>query len=171
MVKSVGSISQVPDVPCAESVVAVKPMRFTCSPEVSIKPPLPLTPVACAERWPEMVTWPDISAVLAPPIRWMLPPSPVAESALMLPDILMTLRTAPFTTAACNCTLPPLTTIVPELSTRAEFPVTSALGTATCMKFPPLRSSATCSPEPIASRPKGTVIVPELPTAPPSNAT
>ena len=53
----------------------------------------------------------------------------------------------------------------------ASSPVTNAVGTATCRKLPPFRSSAICSPEPIPSLPSGTLIVPELRTAPPSRAT
>ena len=160
-----GSITHCPVLPLLAVVSTRMPLRSTACPDVSTKPPFPAAPPPRALSVPLTVTSPP-----SPPSSLMLPPSATALSALITPDMLMTLRTASLTVAASNRTLPPLAVMVPLLSISAPLPVISAVGTATWRKLPPLRSSAMRSPDPIPILPSGTMIVPLLDTAPPSNA-
>ena len=165
ILRSDGSMIQLPALPLAAIVLTVAPAKLTFAPLVSTMPPLPPAPVARALSVPLAVTVPP-----SPPSRRITPPSDMALSALIAPDILMTLRTMLRAVAADSVTLPPEALIVPLLLTSAP-PTSSLVGTATWRKLPPLRSSAIRSPEPSPTLPSGTVICPALATAPPSSAT
>ena len=169
IVRSVGSISQVPVLPCAAVVSMAKPLKSTVSPDVSMRPPLPLAPSARAERLAVPVTlWPS---------TLMLPASPLALSTLMLPPRSM-LPLVPLTL----CALIPagrLTTL--RTASRAAAPLISAAlpsvesnapaGSATWRKPSPSRSRVAVVPAPITTLPAGTTMRPLLLTWPASSPT
>ncbi len=101
----------------------------------------------------------------------MLPPSPVAESALSVPGTLMIFLTALARLDADRTMRPPGAVMLPETSISAPAVCGLDVGTATCMKPSPLRSSVICSPEPRPIFPYGTEIEPLFATWPPKRAT
>src|SRR3546814_13994879 len=78
----------------------------------------------------------------------MEPLWPEIERACTVPEMLTALRAASRAVAAEMITLPPLALIVPEFLTSASSPP-ALVGTATCKKPSPEKSSAACSPEQI----------------------
>ena len=91
MVKSVGSINQVPTVPLGASVLSLAPScTETCEADVSMKPPLPPSAPPCARQVPSTVIVLAVfdrsaMAVMSPP----LPALAAAASASTVPVLTM----------------------------------------------------------------------------------
>ena len=99
----------------------------------------------------------------------MAPDLPETVRASTTPDMLTAWRAASRTAAALSSTVPPSALIKPELLTSALLP-SALVGTETCRKPSPERSSVAFSPEPSPTLPSGTLIEPALSTLPPISA-
>jgi hypothetical protein len=134
---------------------------------------LPAATILPAPALPATLTLPLTSTVPpGPPPSTIDPLCPDTERACNEPDTLTASRTACFTVAALRSMVPPFARILPETSTSAwPFGATALVGTATCRKPSPYRSSVACSPEPSATFPSGTLMVPAFDTEPPNSAT
>ena len=168
-VRSVGSTSQVPVVPLAARVSTLTPVKSIVLPDVSINPPLPLVPVARADKCP--------LAVVLSPMTMIDPALPLALSTVMLPPSLTTpllaetLRASTlsgrFTTlrTALRAASPLTAACVPSVETSADG------GSATCRKLPPFKSSVAWLTAPMTTLPMGAAIRPFDMTLPPSSPT
>ena len=83
--------------------------------------------------------------------------------------MLIAFRAASRAVAADMMMLPPFAFILPLFWIRAVVPP-AVVGTPTCRKPSPEKSSVATSPEPIATLPRGTLMYPELATVPPMSA-
>ena len=164
MVKSVGSISQVPALPRGAAVVIfTSSVILTWAALVSIKPPL--SPFgALASSVPLTFTVPDIM----PPSRTMVPFCPCNACASITPVLLTTLASSASLAPAFIKTLPPSARIRPPFSAR----LLSMLW-PTCMFTRLLfwKVRVVLLPAPSATVPNGAVMLPWLLTVLLSSAT
>ena len=164
IVKSIGSISQVPVLPVGAVVVTRVPSTiFTVEAEVSIKPPLPPS-LALASSVPPTLTVP----ATIPASRMMMPSWFSTVCASITPVLLTTLASSASFAPALIKTMPPSARISPPFSTKLSSTLWSI-----CMltSLLPLKLSVTALPAPNATVPNGAVIVPWLLTVLPSRAT
>ena len=153
---SVGSTNHVPVVPPAAEVFTDNPVKSTVRPDVSTNPPLPVTPVARADKIPLAVT--------LSPSAIMLPASLLALSTLIVPPSL-TLPLLPDTLRASilagkltisRTALRASVTLAAAI--RPSVDIAALAGSATCKKPPPCRSSVVCVAAPITTLPAGAAI-------------
>ncbi|GJE69009.1 hypothetical protein CHKEEEPN_0532 [Methylorubrum podarium] len=138
-----------------------RPVTVTAPPVPAV--PLPSVPLPVASSRPETATAPSL------PESVMLPLRPATLRASIVPDRFTAWRAMSRAAAAVRITEPPSAEIVPEERTRAPRPA-AFVGTATCRKPSPERSSVARSPEPRPTLPIGTLIVPAFETWPPISA-
>ena len=164
IVKSTGSISQVPASPDAAAVVTMAvSATLTLAAEVSMKPPLPPTG-ALASSVPATLTVP----ALMPAIREMTPSWLSTVCASITPVLFTTLASNSFFAPAFIRTVPPSARISPPFSARLFSVLWS---TCICTRELPLKVSVTALPAPSATVPSCALIVPWLETVLPNSAT
>ncbi|OEZ92904.1 hypothetical protein JAB9_45130 [Janthinobacterium sp. HH107] len=164
ILKSVGSISQVPARPLLDAVVTFSASSiFTCAAEVSMKPPLPPSD-ALASRVPAAFTVP----LCMSPSNLIMPPRVAIVCASITPVLLTAVFSKSPAACAVSTTLPPSAWSRPPLLTKA--PTAPAL-TATLSKPSPATSRVIALPAARATEPRRAWIVPSFETCAPSRAT
>ncbi len=164
MMKSCGSISQLPDVPCAAWVVIrASPAILTCAAEVSMKPPSP--PLgADASNVPPTFTVPFCMS----PISLIVPLWFSMVCARITPLLFTTPCSRLPADRAVIRTSPPSARIIPPFCTRA---LTAPWFTVTLSSPSPATSSVKALPAASATVPSLAEITPSLLTFAPSSAT
>ena len=164
MVKSAGSISQVPAAPDGASVVMrVAAAMFTVRAEVSMKPPSPPSG-ALASRTPATLTVP---LCMSPSKRITPLRSPMVR-AWITPVLLTTVLNRSPAPCAVITTRPPSACSMPPFWTRA---LAAPLSTTTLSKPSPATSRVMAAPDARAIVPRLAWIRPSLLTWPPNSAT
>ncbi len=164
MMKSCGSISQVPVVPVGASVETCDESAIeTLAAEVSMKPPLPPFG-ALASRVPVRLSVPFC---ISPSSR-ILPPRVSIVCASITPLLLTTVPSSVPAPCVVSRTLPPFALMRPPLRTSAP---TVPASTTTESSPSPATSSVIASPPASATVPRRAEIRPSFVTLPPSSAT
>ena len=169
IVRSVGSTSQVPVLPCAADVSTRTPVKSTTAPDVSTVPPSPGARVEDALRIP--------FATRLCPIARIEPALPVLLDTSIVPPS-VTLPAVPVTvcafTLAGRLTMPRTAARASAVVSKAVLPsllIMAVSGSATLRKPLPLRSKVARVTAPTTTRPAGAAISPLLATLPPSRPT
>ncbi len=164
MMKSAGSISQVPNAPSVAAVVTLTLSAIrTLAAEVSIKPPSP--PLgALASSTPSIFIVP----LSMSPSNRMVPLRFSSVRASMMPVLLTAVRSRLPAACAVISTLPPSALSRPPFWTSAP---TAPLSIATLSSPSPATSSVIASPAASATVPRFARIVPLFSTCAPSSAT
>ncbi len=164
IVKSSGSISQLPVCPCGASVVTMAPLPiFTCAAEVSMKPPLP-PPGALASSVPPRAMLPDCMS----PISLITPPWFSSRWARITPVLLTAVCSRCPAAWVVSSTWPPSAWIRPPFWTSA---CRAPWSTPTLSSLSPDSCNVIALPAAIATMPKLAAMRPSLLTLAPSSAT